>query len=151
MNKTGHAFMKERMRAEDALYGGEMSAHHYFREFAWCDSGMLPWLRVVEEMSATGRKLSELVREMQSAFPASGEINRRLDDPRAALARAEARYAPEAVGQDRIDGLSLDMGAWRFNLRMSNTEPVIRLNVESRGDAALMEAKTREILALLDA
>ena len=151
VNKTGHAFMKERMRAEDALYGGEMSAHHYFREFAYCDSGMLPWLRVVEEMSATGRKLSELVRAMQDAYPASGEINRHVADPAAALARVEARYAPEAAGQDRIDGLSLDLGAWRFNLRLSNTEPVIRLNVESRGDVALMERKTREILALLDA
>ncbi|RKZ11427.1 phosphomannomutase, partial [bacterium] len=150
MNKTGHAFMKERMRSEDAVYGGEMSAHHYFREFAYCDSGMLPWLLVWQEMSRSGRKLSELVSAMQEEFPASGEINRRLDDPQAALAAVEERYAPDATGIDRTDGLSLDMGQWRFNLRMSNTEPVIRLNVESRGDRALMEAKTAEILAMLD-
>jgi phosphomannomutase/phosphomannomutase/phosphoglucomutase len=151
MNKTGHAFMKERMRAEDAIYGGEMSAHHYFREFAYCDSGMLPWLRVLEEMTATGRRLSELVSAMQAAYPASGEINRRLQDPDLAMHRVEQRYRQDAVAMDRVDGLSLDMGAWRFNLRQSNTEPVIRLNVESRGDHALMEQKTQEILALLDA
>jgi phosphomannomutase/phosphomannomutase/phosphoglucomutase len=150
MNKTGHAFIKERMRKEDAVYGGEMSAHHYFREFAYCDSGMLPWLLVWQEMSATGKKLSELVADMQAAFPASGEINRRLDDPKAALAAMEAKYGPDAEAVDRTDGLSLDMGQWRFNLRMSNTEPVIRLNVESRGDRTLMEEKTAEILALLD-
>jgi phosphomannomutase/phosphomannomutase/phosphoglucomutase len=150
MNKTGHAFMKERMRAEDAVYGGEMSAHHYFREFAYCDSGMLPWLRVVAEMSATGRPLSAMVRAMQEAYPASGEINRRLQDPAAALQAIEKKYLFEAAGVDRTDGLSLDLGRWRFNLRQSNTEPVIRLNVESRGDRALMEEKTAEILALLD-
>jgi len=150
MNKTGHAFMKERMRAEDAVYGGEMSAHHYFRQFAYCDSGMLPWLLVVQEMSVTGRPLSDLVKEMQAAYPASGEINRRLKDPEAALAEIENKYAESARGMDRTDGLSLDMGSWRFNLRQSNTEPVIRLNVESRADRALMEKKTAEILELLD-
>jgi phosphomannomutase/phosphomannomutase/phosphoglucomutase len=150
MNKTGHAFMKERMRAEDAVYGGEMSAHHYFRQFAYCDSGMLPWLLVVREMSATGRSLSDLVMAMQEAYPASGEINRRLRDPQAALEKIEMRYAGEAAAIDRTDGLSLDMGSWRFNLRHSNTEPVIRLNVESRGDRPLMEAKTAEILEILD-
>ncbi len=150
MNKTGHAFMKERMRAEDAVYGGEMSAHHYFRQFSYCDSGMLPWLLVVQEMSATGHPLSNLVRSMQQAYPASGEINRRLADPDAALSEIEKKYRDTAVGIDRTDGLSLDMGRWRFNLRKSNTEPVIRLNVESRGDPALMEEKTTEILEILD-
>jgi len=150
MNKTGHAFIKERMRAEDAVYGGEMSAHHYFRSFAYCDSGMLPWLRVWEEMSATGRALADLVGEMQAAYPASGEINRRLADPAAALARVEAAYGPRARATDRTDGLSLEFDRWRFNLRLSNTEPLLRLNVESRGDAALMRAMTEEILALLD-
>ncbi|MCB1184400.1 phosphomannomutase [bacterium] len=150
-NKTGHAFMKERMRKEDAVYGGEMSAHHYFRDFAYCDSGMLPWLYVLQEMSDSGRSLSDLVAAMQAAYPASGEINRRLADPGAALARIEQRYAADARAVDRTDGLSLDMGNWRFNLRMSNTEPVIRLNVESRADTALMTEKTAEILALLDA
>ena len=150
MNKTGHAFMKERMRAEDAVYGGEMSAHHYFRQFSYCDSGMLPWLLVVQEMSVTGQPLSELVKAMQAAYPASGEINRRLTDPDAALARIEKKYQNSAKAVDRTDGLSLDMGRWRFNLRKSNTEPVIRLNVESRGDRALMEEKTAEILEMLD-
>ncbi len=150
MNKTGHAFIKERMRQEDAEYGGEMSAHHYFRDFAYCDTGMLPWLSVLEEMTVTGKPLSALVAAMQAAYPASGEINRRLDDPAAALDRIEKKYGPEAKGIDQTDGISMDMGAWRFNLRQSNTEPVIRLNVESRADQALMEEKTAEILALLD-
>ncbi|MEN8007749.1 MAG: phosphomannomutase [Candidatus Krumholzibacteriota bacterium] len=150
MNKTGHAFMKERMRAEDAVYGGEMSAHHYFRQFAYCDSGMLPWLLVVQEMSESGRSLADLVKVMQEAYPASGEINRRLRDPEAALAEIEKIYGGAAVGIDRTDGVSLDMGSWRFNLRKSNTEPVIRLNVESRGNRPLMEEKTAEILQILD-
>jgi len=150
MNKTGHAFMKERMRKEDAVYGGEMSAHHYFREFSYCDSGMLPWLLVVQEISATGRNLSDLVSAMQENYPASGEINRRLQDPRAALELVEKKFGPQARDIDFTDGLSLDMGQWRFNLRMSNTEPVIRLNVESRGDRALMEEMTRAILEILD-
>jgi len=149
VNKTGHAFIKERMRAEDAVYGGEMSAHHYFRDFAYCDSGMIPWLLVLQEMCATGEPLSALVGAMQAAYPASGEINRRIEDPRAVLAAAEASYAPDAVAVDHIDGLSIDHEAWRFNLRMSNTEPVVRLNVESRGDPALMRARTEELLALM--
>ena len=150
MNKTGHAFMKERMRSEDAVYGGEMSAHHYFRDFSYCDSGMLPWLLVVKEMSSSGQPLSEMVRTMQENYPASGEINRRLTDPLAAMAAIEKHFAPQAVGLDRTDGLSLDMGNWRFNLRLSNTEPVIRLNVESRGDKALMQEMTDVILGMLD-
>jgi phosphomannomutase len=150
-NKTGHAFMKERMRREDAAYGGEMSAHHYFRDFAYCDSGMLPWLNVWQEMSARGLPLSALVGDMQRAYPASGEINRRLADPDAAIAAVEARYRDGAVHVDRTDGLSLEFARWRFNLRKSNTEPVVRLNVESRGDPQLMQRQTAEILALLDA
>jgi phosphomannomutase len=151
MSKTGHAFIKERMRAEDAVYGGEMSAHHYFREFAYCDSGMIPWLLVIELMCRKRLLLSELVGERMRLFPTSGEINRTLADPAAALAAVEARYAPEALQLDRTDGLSLEFTGWRFNLRLSNTEPVVRLNVESRGDQALMRAKTDELLALLDA
>ncbi len=150
MNKTGHAFIKERMRAEDAVYGGEMSAHHYFRDFAYCDSGMIPWLLVLQEMCVSGKPLSALVGAMQAAYPASGEINRKIGDPRAVLASAEARYAPGAVAVDHTDGLSVDHEQWRFNLRMSNTEPVVRLNVEARGDAALMRARTDELLALMD-
>ncbi len=150
MSKTGHAFIKERMRKEDAVYGGEMSAHHYFRDFAYCDSGMLPWLHVLAEMSRQGRPLSELVRQRQALFPASGEINRRLEDPAAAMEAVEARYGPLAEGIDRTDGLSCDMGDWRFNLRRSNTEPVLRLNVEARADRDLMLRRTRELLAIID-
>ena len=151
MNKTGHAFMKERMRRENAVYGGEMSAHHYFRDFAYCDSGMLPWLLIVQQLSSTGRKLSDLVRSRQEAYPASGEINRRLQEPDEVIDRIRKKYAPLALEVDHTDGLSLDLGSWRFNLRKSNTEPVVRLNVESRSDLALMKEKTAEILVLLDA
>jgi phosphomannomutase len=151
MSKTGHAFIKERMRLEDAVYGGEMSAHHYFRDFAYCDSGMIPWLLVAELVSRAGRPLSALVAECMAAFPASGEINRKVADAAAVLAAVEAAYGPAALGVDRTDGLSMEFPAWRFNLRSSNTEPLLRLNVESRGDAELMKARTRELLALLDA
>jgi len=150
MNKTGHAFIKERMRREDAIYGGEMSAHHYFRRFAYCDSGMLPWLYVLQEISASGKSLSQLVGDMQAEFPASGEINRRLEDADAALARVEQRYVGAASDVDRTDGLSCEFEQWRFNLRKSNTEPLLRLNVESRGDAELMREKTAELLQLID-
>jgi len=149
-SKTGHAFIKERMRAEDAAYGGEMSAHHYFRDFAYCDSGMIPWLLVAEIMSFSGKPLSELVSERMEMFPASGEINRRLKDPAAAIAKVGDSFIPEALMTDYTDGLSVEYPAWRFNLRTSNTEPVVRLNVESRGDEALMRAKTTDILSILD-
>jgi phosphomannomutase/phosphomannomutase/phosphoglucomutase len=149
-SKSGHAFMKEVMRREDAVYGGEMSAHHFFRDFAYCDSGMIPWLSVLELMSRSGKPLSELVRERVERFPASGEINRRLDDPRAALARVRRRYEGQAVRVDETDGVGIDFDDWRFNLRMSNTEPLIRLNVEARGDRDLMRRKTEEVLAVLD-
>jgi len=149
-SKTGHAFIKERMRAEDAAYGGEMSAHHYFRDFAYCDSGMIPWLLVTEIMSVSGKPLSELVNERMTMFPASGEINRRLKDPAAAIAAVGDSFLHEALMTDYTDGLSVEYPAWRFNLRTSNTEPVVRLNVESRGDEALMRIKTADILSILD-
>jgi len=149
MSKTGHAFIKERMRAEDAVYGGEMSAHHYFRDFAYCDSGMIPWLLVVEMMCRERKLLSELVCERMARFPASGEINRVLADPKAAIAAVEEKYTVDSLHVDRTDGLSIEFADWRFNLRMSNTEPVVRLNVESRGNQALMEAKTQELLNFL--
>jgi phosphomannomutase/phosphomannomutase/phosphoglucomutase len=139
------------MRLENALYGGEMSGHHYFRDFAYCDSGMIPWLLVLEVMSQSGRKLSELVAERMARFPVSGEINRRLQDPEAAVRRVEDFYRPQALSQDRTDGLSLEFPEWRFNLRPSNTEPVLRLNVETRGDAKLLKGKQDEILRLIDA
>ena len=150
MSKTGHAFIKERMRAEDAVYGGEMSAHHYFRDFAYCDSGMIPWLLVVELMCRQKKLLSELVGERMKKFPASGEINRTLNDPAASILAVEEKYASGALDVDYTDGLSVEFAEWRFNLRMSNTEPVVRLNVESRGDYALMEEKTEELLRFLD-
>jgi phosphomannomutase len=149
MSKTGHAFMKETMRAEDAAYGGEMSAHHYFRDFAYCDSGMVPWLLISKLISETGQSLAQLVDERMQAFPASGEINRRVDDAEAVIADISEQFLPEAVSTDHTDGLSLEFNDWRFNLRRSNTEPVIRLNVESRGLPDLMEEKTALLLDLV--
>lgn len=148
-SKTGHAFIKERMRLEDAVYGGEMSAHHYFRDFAYCDSGMIPWLLIIELMSRSGKALSQLVDERMLLFPASGEINRVIDNPAAVLQQVRERYQQTSQQIDFTDGLSMEFSAWRFNLRCSNTEPLVRLNVESRGDKALMETKTEELLALL--
>jgi phosphomannomutase len=151
MSKTGHAFIKERMRKEDAIYGGEMSAHHYFRDFAYCDSGMIPWLLLASVMSDKDKKLSELVAERRARFPTSGEINRQHKDPQKALALVEETYRASAKSEDRTDGLSLEFEGWRFNLRMSNTEPLLRLNVETRGDPALLAEKTAALLALIDA
>jgi phosphomannomutase len=148
-SKSGHAFMKEVMRREDAAYGGEMSAHHFFRDFAYCDSGMIPWLLVAEIMSQTGKPLSELVAAHMRRFPASGEINRKVEDAGAVLADIRRRYGPSALLIDETDGVGMDFEDWRFNLRMSNTEPLIRLNVESRGNRDLMEAKTNELLAVI--
>ncbi len=150
MGKTGHAFMKERMRAEDAVYGGEMSAHHYFRDFAYCDSGMLPWLLTAALLQRTGRPLAELVAERMDAYPCSGEINRRVQDAPALMRLVHDNYAPQAVHEDSIDGVNLEFADWRFNLRMSNTEPLLRLNVETRGNRPLLEDKTAELLRLLE-
>ena len=149
MGKTGHAFMKERMRAADALYGGEMSAHHYFRDFAYCDSGMLPWLLVASLMQQSGKSLAELVTERMEAYPCSGEINMRVHDAPALMQQVRDRYAAYAEHEDSIDGVNLEFAQWRFNVRMSNTEPLLRLNVESRGNRVLMEEKTAEILSFL--
>ncbi|MEM9398458.1 MAG: phosphomannomutase, partial [Pseudomonadota bacterium] len=150
-SKTGHAFIKERMRAENAVYGGEMSAHHYFRDFAYCDSGMIPWLLVTGLMSSRAQTLAELVNERMVAFPCSGEINRSIADPAAALETVSAQYSADAERVEAVDGLSLEFEDWRFNLRRSNTEPVVRLNVEARASFELMEEKTKELLQLLDA
>ena len=149
-SKTGHAFIKERMRQENAAYGGEMSAHHYFRDFAFCDNGNIPWLLVAALISRSGRPLSDLVEARMAAFPASGEINRTVDDIPDSIARIEQHFAPQDPAVDRTDGLSMAFENWRFNLRASNTEPVLRLNVESRADDALMRERTEEILALID-
>ena len=149
--KSGHAFIKQKMREVDAAYGGEMSAHHYFRKFAYCDSGMIPWLLVLALISERGEPLSALVGERMRLFPASGEINRKLStDAKAILARVRAQYQGRARAIDLTDGLSMEFEQWRFNLRGSNTEPLVRLNVESRGDEALMREKTAEVLKLVD-
>jgi phosphomannomutase len=147
--KSGHAFIKEMMRSADAVYGGEMSAHHYFRDFFYCDSGMVPWLLVLELIVKSGKSLSQLVAECIARFPASGEINRTVSDAKFVLEKVLAHYKPHAIDIDYTDGVSISFPAWRFNLRMSNTEPVIRLNVEARGDIALMQSKTAEVLALM--
>jgi phosphomannomutase len=149
VSKSGHAFIKECMREVDGVYGGEMSAHHYFQRFAYCDSGMIPWLIVAQILSETGQKLSQLVGERIGKFPVSGELNYRVPDAKEAIAAVEARYAPQATIIDRIDGVSFEFPNWRFNLRSSNTEPLIRLNVEARGSVTLLQAKTEELLALL--
>jgi phosphomannomutase len=149
--KSGHAFIKQKMREVDAAYGGEMSAHHYFRRFSYCDSGMIPWLLVLAVISASGKPLSELVGERMRLFPASGEINRRLaGDAKAILARVRSHYEGTARAIDLTDGLSMEFEQWRFNLRGSNTEPLVRLNVESRASQPLMHEKTAEVLKLLD-
>jgi phosphomannomutase len=149
VNKSGHAFIKDRMRREDAAYGGEMSAHHYFRGLSYCDSGMIPWLLVAELLSLSGKRLSELVEARMRRYPISGEINLELKDPAAAMATFLARYGSEALSVSDIDGVSLEFLQWRVNVRMSNTEPVVRVNLESRGDAELMRRKTDEVLACL--
>ncbi|MGF6493636.1 phosphomannomutase/phosphoglucomutase [Luteibacter sp. 621] len=148
-SKTGHAFIKERMRAEDAVYGGEMSAHHYFRDFAYCDSGMIPWLLVAERVCKTGVSLADMLAERIAAYPCSGEINFRVEDAAGTVSRIVDHYTASAEEIQHVDGVSMSFGGWRFNLRSSNTEPLLRLNVESRGDVALMVAKTDEIRALI--
>ncbi len=147
MCKSGHAFIKEKMRAEKAIYGGEMSAHHYFKSHWYCDSGMIPMLLTLKLMGKTGKSLGELVRDMMAKYPCSGEVNSHVEDVKGVIAKVEELYAHGVV--TKIDGLSVEFPTWRFNLRGSNTEPVIRLNVETRGDVALMQQKTEELLALI--
>jgi phosphomannomutase len=148
-SKSGHAFIKQVMREHDAVYGGEMSAHHYFRSFSYCDSGMIPWLLVVDLLSATGRSLADLVDERIARFPVSGELNRQVADPVHAVAQLKATYGAQALSIDESDGVSLEFERWRCNLRSSNTEPVIRLNVETRGEQELLRQKTDELLRFL--
>jgi phosphomannomutase len=150
LSKSGHAFIKQKMREVDGAYGGEMSAHHYFRTFAYCDSGMIPWLLVLQVICESGKTLSQLVGDRMRLFPASGEINTHLEGPaREVIARAQKVYADGALNVDFTDGLSVEFAQWRFNLRGSNTEPLVRLNVESRGSTALMQEKTAELLRLI--
>lgn len=149
-SKAGHAFIKAAMRRENAIYGGEMSAHHYFRDFAYCDSGMIPWLLVAALLSDRKLPLSALIESRKRAYPVSGEINRTVTDADAVISTVENRYAPDSVAVEHVDGLSVEYPDWRFNLRKSNTEPLLRLNVESRGNAQLMHEKTAELLALIE-
>jgi phosphomannomutase len=148
-SKTGHAFIKERMRSEDAIYGGEMSAHHYFRDFFYCDSGMIPWLLIAELICLRQQPLSALVKARIAAYPSSGEINHKLANPQQAITRVLKYYQQQAKVIDKTDGISMEFEQWRFNLRSSNTEPVVRLNVESKADVSLMQEKTAQVLALL--
>ncbi len=147
--KSGHAFIKEKMRSENAVYGGEMSAHHYFREFAYADSGMIPWLLIAALVSESGRSLADLVEARMQKFPCSGEINFKVADAKRSVARVMEHFAAQAPSLDHTDGISADFGDWRFNLRSSNTEPLLRLNVETRGDAALLRARTDELSRLI--
>ncbi len=148
MTRTGHAFMKERMRAENALYGGEMSAHHYFRDFSFCDSGMIPWLLLLSMLDRSGKSLGEYVDERIRAYPCSGEINSVSENTEEVLAALRAAYGKKALRTDTIDGLNMEFETWRFNVRRSNTEPLLRLNLESRGDRALLNEKKEELLTL---
>jgi len=148
-SKTGHAFIKERMRIEDAVYGGEMSAHHYFRDFSYCDSGMIPWLLVTELLCTSGRSLSTLVDERITAYPCSGEINFRIADPKNVLETIPMAFSSEHPIREDIDGISMEFSDWRFNLRGSNTEPLVRLNVETRGNATLLKQQTDRLCKLI--
>ena len=148
MCKSGHAFIKDKMRKVNAVYGGEMSAHHYFRDFSYCDSGMIPWLLVLELMSAAGKPLSELMAERMARYPISGEVNSKVADAHAVMKKVEEIYGSKGK-VTKVDGLSVEFADWRFNLRMSNTEPVIRLNVETRHNETLMKEKTEELLAVI--
>ncbi|WP_196137768.1 phosphomannomutase CpsG [Aliikangiella sp. G2MR2-5] len=149
-SKTGHAFIKERMRIEDAVYGGEMSAHHYFRDFGYCDSGMIPWLLVAELVSLSKKPLSTLVDERIEKYPSPGEINFKVTDTAETISRIEQIYLDDAHTVDRTDGISMEFESWRFNLRASNTEPVIRLNLETRGDKELMKEKLAELCKIIE-
>src|SRR5690606_24764254 len=148
-SKTGHAFIKERMRKENAIYGGEMSAHHYFRDFAYCDSGMIPWLLVAELISLAGKPLSQLVSERQQAYPCSGEINFKVADVKACIHAVKNYYVSQNPTIDETDGVSMDFGNWRMNIRGSNTEPLLRLNIETKADSALVQQQLQAITTLL--
>lgn len=149
MSKTGHAFIKERMRKENAVYGGEMSAHHYFRDFAYCDTGMVPWLLIAERISISGIPLAKMMEQRIAAYPCSGEINFKVGDAAAVVRKLHGLYAGDALVEDRTDGLSLEFATWRFNVRSSNTEPLLRLNVETCADAKLLASKTAELRELI--
>ncbi len=147
VSKSGHAFIKQKMREVNSIYGGEMSAHHYFRDNAYSDSGMIPFLLILQLMSEEKKTLAQLVDEMIAEYPCSGEINSTINDPAGKIKEIEKKYSDGKI--DHLDGVSIEYPNWRFNLRMSNTEPILRLNVESRGDEKLMEEKTEELLKII--
>lgn len=149
-SKTGHAFIKDAMRKENAVYGGEMSAHHYFRDFFYCDSGMIPWLLVAEQLSQTQKTLSEFISAKKAAFPCSGEINFTVVNAKACLKEILRIYQQDAIQIDYTDGISIEYPNWRCNIRSSNTEPLLRLNVESRQDIALMQKKTQQLSEIIE-
>lgn len=149
VSRTGHAFVKGTMREQDAIYGGEMSAHHYFRDFAYCDSGVIPWLLIWEHLSVSNIFLSELISERRNRFPSSGELNFTVPNAETCIERVQNHFASKATSIDELDGLSISFDTWRFNLRKSNTEPLVRLNVETRGDDALLKDKTNELMLLI--
>ncbi|MAZ24932.1 MAG: phosphomannomutase CpsG [Porticoccaceae bacterium] len=149
-SKTGHAFIKEKMRLEDAIYGGEMSAHHYFRDFFYCDSGMIPWLLILELVSKSGLSLSNLVNDMMIKYPSPGEINFKVKDPRDCIEKVYKYFESTVLLTDTIDGISMEFEQWRFNLRMSNTEPLVRLNLETRSDDPLLNKRLAEITSLIE-
>ncbi len=155
LSKAGHAFIKEQMHRVDGVYGGEMSAHHYFKDFGFCDSGMIPWLLVTEMLATTGQTLASMVNERIAAYPCSGELNYTVHNVPAAIQAIRQHYelldADNPPQIDTTDGLSMAWNDWRFNVRGSNTEPLLRLNVESKGDTALMTAKTNALVAMIQA
>lgn len=148
--RTGHSFIKDMMRRENAIYGGEMSAHHYFRDFFYCDSGMIPWLLIAELMSKTGKTLSDLIGDRAKRFPCSGELNYKVTNAKAIMQAVEAAYLPLNPVIDPTDGIGYEFKEWRMNMRTSNTEPLLRLNVESRGNPELVAAKVKEIEAIIE-
>ena len=149
-SKTGHAFIKQTMRKHEAIYGGEMSAHHYFRDFAYCDSGMIPWLLIAELISLKGKSLGDLVKDRVLAYPSSGEINFTVKDANSSISSVLENFESQPKVLDEMDGYSLAFDNWRFNLRKSNTEPLVRLNIESRGPIINLESKVKEISELLN-
>ena len=150
VTKTGHAFVKAAMRHVDAIYGGEMSAHHYFRDFFYCDSGIIPWLLVWEYLSVSNLSLLELISETKNCFPSSGELNFTVPNAVKCIERVHNHFASKTASIDELDGLSISFDTWRFNLRKSNTEPLVRLNVETRGDDILLKEKTNELTLLIE-
>ena len=149
-SKCGHAFMKQVMRERDAIYGGEMSAHHYFKDFSYCDSGMIPWLLICELMCRTDQSMKDLVDEPMQAFPCSGEINFRVEEAQPLLEKIYSKFESSAEEIDKTDGISMSFDHWRFNLRASNTEPLLRLNLEARNDESLMKKRLEEIVGLIE-